>query len=293
MLLLEEAIEIVVNKEGQQIVPLAAFSLDKLRIQNMFKNALKEYSEYFPNTITETVNSDSTGNCYLPKATGSPTSLRFSGFSQVPPLNSTYNKPEWYWNNETKTIQSLMVGGPWIVTYPADYTISNMSVEDRIMTLKNEEELEFNLAGEFKGESLVIKRESDNLSMSVDCVYTKDGLTLADLSGKLGNGVVDLTNLRCKLYLDSTKDDNLIISYVSKYLGVKELDKGSREFLDWFGSILLTSIGTLKLLSQIDGLPFNIAVDDLRARGIELQNKVDNDIRIRDQLFYRWTAGPY
>lgn len=296
MITLEEAIENVVLQYGQQIIPLEAFSLDKLTIQNLLKYTLAEYQEFFPNIKTKTMYGNSAPDSitmHIPDCIGSPMSLRFGGYPKVTGLNARYDKPNWQWDFQTKTITTVMGGGPWIVTYASDYGLSNLEVKEYVSTLRDEDELEFKIRGEFKGKSLVITRGQDKLSMKAVDVYTKDGLTYAELEGSLGCGRICLNDLKCKLELDSTRNDQLEISYTTKYLGVKELTVQNQEFLIWFGSKLLTSIGSLKLMTQLDGMPFNIGVDDLRSRGLDLLNQVETDLKVQKQEFYNWTGNKY
>jgi hypothetical protein len=296
MITLEEAIESAVLTHGQQIIPLEAFSLDKLTIQSMLKQTLKEYQEYFPNVKTKTMNGTSTTQAVtmqLPDCIGSPMSIRFGGYPQVAGLNSRYDKPNWQWDFHTKTITTVMGGGPWIITYAADYGLSNLEVKEYFQTLKDEDEIEFKIRGEFKGKSLKITRAKDKLSMEVVDLYTRDGLTFAELEGSLGTGRICLNDLKCQLELDSTRDDQLEITYITKYLGVKELDQQNQEFLIWFASKLLTSIGSLKLMTQLDGMPFNIGIDDLRSKGLELINQVETDLKVQKQEFYQWAGNHY
>ena len=293
MLLLEEAIERVVVGEGQQLIPLYAFSLDMLTIQNMFKSVLREYQEYFPNIKTKKLYGNSGIAVHIPDCIGSPQSFRFGGYPQVIGLNPRFEKPNWQWDYHTKTLTSVVGGGPWLVTYAADYTLKNCEVKETINTLKGEDELQFNLRAEFKGKSLTITRKTDGLSMKVVDIYEKEGLTIAELQGNLGVGRVILNELKCEIELDTTRDDVLEISYISKYLGVEELTLQNQEFIIWFASRLLTSIGSLKLMTQLDGMPFNISVDDLRSRGIDLQNQVETDLKIQKQEFYMWTGNHY
>jgi len=298
MLLLEEAIRTVVTSLGNQIIPLEAFSLDKDTIQqDMFLPTLREYQEYFPNIKTKTITANSLGGSdiviNLPDCIGSPLSMRFGGYPNVPPLNSLYSKPDWSWDFQTKTLHTVMGGGPWILTYAANYTLENAQVIESFQTLKDEDEISFKIRGEFKGKSLKITRKKDKLSMKVVDVYKKDGLTYGELEGQLGAGRICLNDLRCKLELDSTRDDELIIEYISKYKAIQELTFQNMEFLIWFASKLLTSIGSLKLMTQLDGMPFNIAIDDLRTRGLELVNQVETDLKVQKQEFYSWTGSKY
>lgn len=296
MITLEEAIENAVLTHGQQIIPLEAFSLDKLTIQSMLKQTLKEYQEYFPNVKNKTMNGTSSVaavTMHIPDAIGSPMSIRFGGYPKVVGLNSRYEKPNWQWDYHTKTITTVMGGGPWIITYAADYGLTNLEVKEYFRTLKGEEEIDFKIRGEFKGKSLVVTRNTDKLYMKTVDTYTRDGLTYAELEGSLGTGTVCLDDLRCHLEIDSTRDDQLEISYITKYLGVKELDLQNWEFTTWFASKLLTSIGSLKLMTQLDGMPFNIGVDDLRSKGLELINQVETEIKVRQGEFYNWTGNKY
>jgi hypothetical protein len=297
MLLLEEAIRTAVAQYGNTIIPLEAFSLDKDTIQqDMFLPALREYQEFFPNVKTKTISAGSTGSdiyMNIPDCIGSPMSLRFGGYPNVPSLNSRYKKPDWSWDFQTKTIHTVMGGGPWIVTYAANYQVGMAQVYETYTTLKDEDEVSFKIRGEFKGKSLKITRKKDGLSMKVTDVYTKDGLTYGELAGTLGTGRICLNDLRCKLELDSTRDDQLIIEYMSKYKAVQELTFQNQEFLLWFASKLLTSIGSLKLMTQMDGMPFNISIDDLRTRGLELVNQVETDLKVQKQEFYSWTGNKY
>jgi len=297
MLLLEEAIRTVVTSLGNQIIPLEAFYLDKDTIQqDMFLPALREYQEYFPNIKTKTITAGSTGSdivMSIPDCIGSPLSLRFGGYPNVPPLNSNYGKPDWSWDYHTKTIHTVMGGGPWIVTYAANYTVGMAKVYETYQTLKDEDEISFKIRGEFKGKSLKITRKKDQLSMKVVDVYTKDGLTYGELEGSLGVGRVCLNDLKCNLELDSTRDDELLIEYMSKYKAIQELTFQDDYFTQWFASKLLTSIGSLKLMTQLEGMPFNIAIDDLRTRGLELVNQVESVIKTQAGQFYMWTGNKY
>lgn len=298
MILLEEAIRTVVIQYGQQIIPLEAFYLDKDTIQrDMFIPALREYQEYFPNIKTKTLSANTLGSSdivvNLPDCIGSPLSMRFGGYPNVPSLNSRYDKPDWSWDFQTKTLHTVMGGGPWIITYAANYPVGIANIIETYSTIRDEDQISFKLRGEFKGKSLEIKRKQDGLSMKCIDVYTKDGITYGELEGPLGVGKVNLNDLSCELELDSTRDDQLIITYTTKYKAIENIDFQNQEFLVWFGSKLLTSIGSLKLMTQLEGLPFQISVDDLRTRGLELINQVETDLKIQKQEFYNWAGNKY
>lgn len=297
MILLDEAIRTVVTTYGQGLIPLEALSLDRDTIQNdMYIPALKEYQEYFPNVKTKTITAGSTGSdiiMQIPDCIGSPLSLRFGGYPNVPPLNSNYGKPDWSWDFQTKTIHTVMGGGPWIVTYAANYTLEFAQITEFYETLKSEDEIKFKIRGEFKGKSLKITRKTDHLDMEIVDIYTKDGLTYGELQGSLGSGKICLNDLRCEIELDSTRDDQLIIEYISKYKAIRELTLQNQEFITWFASKLLTSIGSLKLMTQLDGIPFQIAVDDLRSKGLELLQQVETDLKVQKQEFFMWTGNKY
>ena len=297
MLLLDEAIKTVVTTFGQGLVPLAALSLDRDTIQqDMFIPALREYQEYFPNIKTKKMYGSSTGETIsmrLPDGNGVTVSRRFGGYPNVVPLNSRYEKPHWSWDFQNKTINTVMSGGPWLVTYAANYTVENAQVTEYYRTLKDEDEISFKIRGEFKGKSLIIKRKTDGLFVKVVDIYKRDGLTYGELEGSLGVGKICLNDLRCELEIDSTRDDELIIEYVSKYKAIQELTLQNMEFITWFSAKLLTSIGSLKLMTQLDGIPFNIAIDDLRSKGLELMQQVETQLKTQSQEFYHWTSNRY
>lgn len=297
MILLDEAIKTVITQYGQGLIPLEALSLDRDTIQNdMFIPALKEYQEYFPNVKTKTITAGSTGNdiiMHIPDCIGSPMSLRFGGYPNVPSLNSNYQKPDWSWDFQTKTIHTVMGGGPWIVTYAANYTLEFAQITEYYETLKSEDQIKFKIRGEFKGRSLKISRQIDHLEMKVVDVYTKDGLTYGDLQGSLGSGRICLNDLSCELELDTTRNDVLVIEYTSKYKAIRELTLQDQEYITWFASKLLTSLGSLKLMTQLDGIPFQIGIDDLRTKGLELINQIETDLKIQKQAFYNWTGNKY
>ena len=46
-------------------------------------------------------------------------------------------------------------------------------------------------------------------------------------------------------------------------------------------------------MTQLDGMPFNISVDDLRNKGLDLINQVEQDLKIQKQEFYKWTGNHY
>lgn len=293
MLLLEEAIEKVVVSEGQQLIPLEAFSLDMLTIQNLFKYSLREYQEYFPNVKTKKLYGTSGIAVSIPDCIGSPMSFRFGGYPQVVGMNPRFEKPNWQWDYQTKTLTSVVGGGPWIVTYASNYTLENCEINDTYQTIDSEDQVSFKLRGAFKGKSLTITRQKDKLYMNTVDVFEKEGFTIAELEGPLGTGRCTINDLTCELEIDAPRNDILDIHYTSKYLGVKELTFQNQEFLIWFGSKLLTSIGSLKLMTQLEGMPFNISIDDLRSRGIELQNQVETDLKISKQEFFMWTGNKY
>ena len=145
MITLEEAIEFIVVTYGNQIIPLEAFSLDLLTIQSLFKNTIREYQEYFPNVKNKTIygsSLDTSIMIHLPDCVGSPMSLRFGGYPNVVGLNSKYDKPNWQWDYQSKTIRTVLGGGPWIVTYASDYTLTNLEMTEYIRTIRDEDEIE-------------------------------------------------------------------------------------------------------------------------------------------------------
>ena len=107
------------------------------------------------------------------------------------------------------------------------------------------------------------------------CCDSNNGSSII-LSGDDCSGSFDLDTLTG--FITFNEDyEKINIDFMTKYVGIKELDLTCEIFYNWFKGNLLTMIGSIK--KQIDmsgsGLPFDINQDDLLTRGREILAKVE------------------
>lgn len=144
-----------------------------------------------------------------------------------------------------------------------------------------------------------------------DDISTYTGETRLDpeyvqLNGSLGDGLLGFTNttalidstvynlssLELLIYNVKSKfvdPSSINISFVTKYKVIKELTYDDIIFVNIFKSSLMKSLGTSKSITKLDGLPFDVSLDELYSKGEDLYNTTMEELK--NSRGYWWTWG--
>lgn len=266
MLLLDQATNKVLLEEGQILVPLDAFTLDRLKVEKIFENALYKFADYVPHTkkLTSFVGS---GGIILEDAQEI-ISVKVSvnkRMNRGTPFIPWYDQV-WDWDPQSKLFTSIYDANfdlKYLAYYIFDYV--DISYIQRNISL-NSPQLIFDLRGNYQPGTLKFIIDDEEFT---EGTITDNVLTL--LSNKTGSGSINLLTLRVTLSPDATTIGNLIIEFTSLYKGVEELSIKSKYFLEMYAYELLTALANIKQDTKIEGLPFDITTDDLinRARTLK------------------------
>lgn len=280
MLLLDQATNKVLLEEGQILVPLDAFTLDKLKVETVFENALYKYSDYVPLTkkIQQVIGS---GGVLLEDAQ-EVISVKISvnkrmnrGTPFIP-----WNEYAWDWSPDTKMLTTIY-DGEFDIKYLAYYTFDYMSVSYNQRTItSNSPSFTFNLRANFQTGSL---RITIGTEVFTEGTINNNILTLN--SSLSGSGSIDLNTLRVTLQPDPISEGSVVVEFTSMYKGVEELGVHSKYFLEMYAYELLTTLANLKQDTKIEELPFDITTDDLINRARTLK---DTLIAERHNVEMKW-----
>ena len=117
--------------------------------------------------------------------------------------------------------------------------------------------------------------KNDYLDNSRECPCQNSNETGLELTGDV-NGFVNYDTLSGDIKFNEDFD-SVTITFLSKYVGIRELDLSCELFYNWFKSNVLMLIGSMK--AQIDlssaGLPFDFNADGVLDRAKELRTKVE------------------
>lgn len=126
-----------------------------------------------------------------------------------------------------------------------------------------------------------------------------------ELDGTLGDGLLGFTNssvikdsvlfnisnLELLIYNFKTKfvdPSSLNISFVSKYKTIKELTYDDIIFVNIFKGSLMKSLGTSKSITKLDGLPFDVSLDELYSKGEDLFNTTMEELKNSRGYWWAW-----
>jgi hypothetical protein len=180
--------------------------------------------------------------------------------------------------------------------YLGDYTIGNLQhTYEAENTISGENDIEFVLPAEFKKGSLKIYKQTSQKDMLED---TSGGQTDPEnplpedtiyLAGSLGTGYIEPATLTVKLKLTDITADNIMVSFVTKWKAIAELDQTNDLFNTWFKVNVLNVIGAIKQQTQLDGigLPFDTSRDTILDRARALADTLP-EMKNNFNKWYNW-----
>jgi hypothetical protein len=98
------------------------------------------------------------------------------------------------------------------------------------------------------------------------------------ITGTLGDGYIDLDTLDVFINLGVSTNSLLEVSFNTKYKSVQEIEEEDPVFIKLFTAMLMMSLGNNKAIAKLDGLPFDVTLDDLNSKGKELMREVQEEL---------------
>ena len=290
MIFLEQTVKQILREEGQVLLSLSDLGITWDSLEQLFVGTYEQAKSYISiyDWVNETIGQK-------------PKKANFSHIRHI-----TYNTnnlqrflpdiPQQYWefNPYTKNLSSLMnmnfsleVGKyPTLDQLTYDIEFNNVkkgkpkrftlpfTPTDEIVTSVNGRIIDLNVQVTEQTYSDIDKNQHLDGSRNCPCGSTDSDFGLEIFGDITGN--LDLDTLSGSLTFNQDYD-SVSITFLSKYLGIKELDMNCELFYNWFKSNVLMMLGSIK--SQIDlsssGLPFDFNSDALLDRAKELRAKVD------------------
>ena len=293
MIFLEQTVNQILREEGQVLLSLNDLGITWDDLEQVFVGTYEQAKPYI--TIYDWVEDT---------ITATPTKKNFSHVRHITyntQLNLQRAMPDvnqqfWEYNPWTKNMSSftntkysLEVGlYPTLDQLTYNVTLNNIKKGKNkrfILPCTPVDEILCNVNGQAKTLNFEVDEvefsaieKNDYLDNSRDCPCnnsnnTEEGL---NISGDI-NGTIDFNKLIGNLNFNDDYN-SITLTFLSKYLGIKELDMSCELFYNWFKSNVLMLIGSVK--TQIDlsssGLPFDFNADSVLQRAKELRTKVDD-----------------
>ena len=83
-----------------------------------------------------------------------------------------------------------------------------------------------------------------------------------------------------------TDSADLVVSFNSEYKSIKEMSLEDSLYVDLFKGEFMKALGTSKAITRLEGLPFDVSVDELYDKGSELSQKVMEDLQNNRSKWY-------
>ena len=267
MLYLEQAVKNIVTGNGIFVIPLSAFSFNWDVLNTMFISTLKKFEKWKPvnKRIYTTV---SPSGIVLPDAIEVKNVAMMSG-NMIPAQASPFQSDDFYFDPVTKLLQSVGTS-QFLVTYLGSYTLQTNDFTQQFTC--------------YTGEKCITEYLTvvPNIS-TLNITYNDETMTITskdhdyiEFSSPSAQASLCVDSL--KFELQRTQFDgeaNVTISYTSAYKAIKELNESDEFFETWFGSVLLSSLGSIKAITKFESLPVDVTTDDMLTYGRQLKETVN------------------
>lgn len=269
MIFLDQVVRQALREEGQLIISLEDLMLSMDDMEQLFIDTYEQAKGYVNIYDWQTVR-------------GGTTPTQYDQFSHLKHLTYTaYNNMQRYMPDVPGNYFEF---NPYTKNF---YSLMNMDFSGEVGKYAECKQLEINttLSNAVAGnkQSIILPATFDEDSFEIK-TSEGDSIKVTDvcdnhihLGGTLGEGEFDTKKL--KGYVTFSKNGtNTNLNWLSKYVGIKELDLANAEILYvWFKANMLTMIGAIKEQVDLAGiqLPFNVNQDSLLQRGRELMTHVE------------------
>lgn len=270
MLTLEDSTRNIIYTKGLFAIPPEAFQFNWDILNRIFVSTLNKFERYCPLCKTlVTVGNNPTkmpDDCIYPKA------VAFGNNSMIMPQTAAVDSQSWSYDRATKLLSVFTKTG----------SVSNIQVQylaKRPSTILTTEMTPFQV---FEDESLV------NIQLdfvpNLETIYIAKGnseLTVtsrarccATFEGDFGSAILDLNSLSLQVTQTDTSEGYIDISYDNKYPAYELISEDQDFFELWYAANILTSLGNIKAIVNLDEMPNSISADDLISQGKELMSQV-------------------
>lgn len=302
MIYLEDLTETILAEEGQTLLGLdfltetLKFGYDKM--EKIFIKSAMEFGKRKP--FHETIE-DTTGGqqIKLPSSTISVQAIRYGVLPQLPKYylptwgDESYELVPYTYNTATKIV-TLKVWPPMYpirVTLNRHYTITNTCpITQELFTFDGNTEVSDYIPCSYRPGTLKIVKgeyEMTEIGRGTNKVKRYDGteelVNVAELSGSLGSGLINLDTREITLELKTEADTSaspILVNYYPKYKCILELDNSDYVFTKLYASKILEALASLRAqATQEDLHHIDLTVDDLYARVRILKKEVEKLLR--------------
>ena len=292
MIFLEQIVNQILQEEGQIVLSLSDLGISWDMLENLFVGTYEQAKGYISiyDWQTQVINTN-------PKKNPQFTHIRhltYNAYNNMQRFMPDVPGQYWEFNPYTKNTMALMSTNFSLEVgkYP---TCKQLEHSLQFNSIKAGKTIRFSLpftpitdeiivtsgTANLKVNSQEVKYSSNEdfknnyLDCSEPCPCNSDNETVVEINGDV-TGSFNLDTLKGEVKFK--KDySNINITFLSKYVGIEELDMTCELFYTWFKGNLLTMIGSVK--KQLDmqgvGLPFDFNQDELLTRGREILSKVD------------------
>lgn len=292
MIFLEQITNQILAEEGQILLSLSDLGITWEKLERLFIGTFEQSKNYI--NIYDWTNEIVSNT---PKKTNYThiKHITYNAYNNMQRFMPDLPGQYWEFNPYTKNLSSL-INTNFSLEVGKNATIGQLNFDIELKNIKNGKRVPFMLPTTPVTEPILINtpqsldtfdvigkevqyssiQNNSYLDNSKNCPCNNSNVSYGiELNGDV-QGSIDTDTL--KGYIVFSKDyDSATITFLSKYVAIKELDMSCELFYTWYKSNLLIMLGSLK--SQIDlnssGLPFDFNADGLLERGKELRSKVD------------------
>lgn len=270
MLTLEDSTRNVIFTKGLFAIPVEAFQFNWEILNRIFTSTMAKFERYCPLCKTiETVGGNPTkmpDDCIYPKAVG------FGSNSMIMPQTAAIEPQSWSYNRTTKMLSVFTNTG----------SVSNLKVQylaKREKTFSSTEEPLFEVFEDDKFAEVQLSYVPDLESLTI----SKDGTLLLpssrnryciNFTGDNITATLDMTSLILKVEFLENTTGYIDISYDNKYPSYEDIGEDQDFFEMWYAANILSSLGNIKAIVNLDEMPNSVSADDLIGQGKELMSQV-------------------
>lgn len=300
MIFLEQTVNQILHEEGQMVLSLSDLGINWQNLEALFVGTYEQCKGYISiyDWQTQTITTKATKNDDFTHIRH----LTYNAYNNMQRFMPDVPGQYWEFNPYTKNTMSLMATnfslevGKYPTCKQLNYTLTLNDIkagakiafslpftpDSSAIKVSDKNSLEpINI----KAKEVVYDKNEDYKNTYLDdtracfCCNSMDTGTTIEFSGDV-TGSFDSDTLTG--YFKFKKDYKSVdVNFLTKYVGLEELDLTCELFYTWYKGNVLTMIGSIK--KQLDmqgiGLPFDFNQDDLLSRGRDIMNKVE-DLKI-------------
>ena len=281
VLLFEHALENVKIETGQLLIPFESLKLDNDKLEKLFIRTCKKLQNKRPIRDNITLNIDSNGT-HIKDALAI-YALRYRIYDDWDRVTTPINRRLWTFDRNTRILKTLFTS-PFVISYSREYKMGHVPITDESQyNIDGEAQIDFYIKASYKqGSFRLTKTHADTQIPATTMVEISRTGSVAQLSGDMGTGTLNLDTLKLSLNLTDILEGDIVPTYVNKRIACLDLEEHDLAFITWFTIDVLRSFGDLKYqatMSEGVGLPFSLQSDTLLDRARQLEDNLNEYLK--------------